>query len=98
VITYGEAKRFLSPYAGNAGIGASSSGVDFFVKQVLDYLLISGQHGNLRTFCFTTNKGCITLPYELEVPLKVKIDSEVGTGRNKAVISSSPKGDRVIKI
>jgi hypothetical protein len=79
VITYGEAKSFLSRYAGNAGVGATASGVDLFVRQVLDYLLISGQHGNLRTFCFSAVNGCITLPYELEVPLKVKIDSEVGT-------------------
>jgi hypothetical protein len=83
VITYGEAKSFLSPYAGNAGIAATSSGVDLFVRQVLDYLLISGQHGNLRTFCFTAANGCITLPYELEVPLKVKIDEEVGTVHDK---------------
>lgn len=79
MITYGEAKSFLSKYAGNAGVGASASGVDLFIREVLDYLLISGQHGNLRTFCFTAVNGCITLPYELEVPLKVKIDKEVGT-------------------
>jgi hypothetical protein len=79
VITYGEAKSFLSRYAGNAGVGATASGIDLFVRQVLDYLLISGQHGNLRTFCFQAVNGCITLPYELEVPLKVKIDKEVGT-------------------
>lgn len=79
MITYGEAKRFLSPYAGSAGVSAGASNVDLFVRQVLDYLLMSGQHGNLRTFCFTAVNGCITLPYELEVPLKVKVDGEVGT-------------------
>ena len=60
MITYGEAKSFLSRYAGTAGICATASGIDLFVKQVLDYLLVSGQHGNLRTFCFTAVDGCIT--------------------------------------
>jgi hypothetical protein len=83
VITYGEAKSFLSKYAGTAGLCATASGVDLFVKQVLDYLLTSGQHGSLRTFCFTAVKGCITLPYELEVPLKVKIEGEVGTVQDR---------------
>lgn len=46
-------------------------------------MLFSGQHGNIRKFCFNAIKGCFTVPYELEVPLKVKIDGSVGTVWNR---------------
>jgi hypothetical protein len=42
-------------------------------------MLFSGQHGNLRTFSFCAQKGCITIPYELEVPIKIRIGDRVGT-------------------
>jgi hypothetical protein len=42
-------------------------------------MLYSGAHGNLRKFCFNAVKGCFTAPFELETPLKLKIDGEVGT-------------------
>jgi len=78
-ITYGEAKRILSQYAGRGGKCANSKGVDEFVLEVLQHMLYSGEYGNLRTFTFMSQKGCITLPYELEAPLKVKINAKIGT-------------------
>jgi hypothetical protein len=77
-ITYGQAKKILAPYQARAGKCADAEGTDFFVRQVLEYLLISGENGSIRKFTFHAVKGCFTVPFELEVPLKVKIDGEVG--------------------
>jgi len=78
-ITYGQAKETLSQYAGRGGVCPSDDRVNLFVREVLDYLLISGHYGNLHTFSFCAVKGCFTIPFELEVPLKVKIDGEIGS-------------------
>lgn len=78
-ILYGEAKNILSRYAGIGGKCPSAPDVDLFVRQVLEYMLISGQYGNIRKFCFNAVKCVFTAPPELEVPLKVKIDGKVGT-------------------
>lgn len=77
-ITYGQAKKVLAPYQARAGKCPDAEGTDFFVRQVLEYLLISGENGSLRKFTFHAVRGCFTIPYELEVPLKLKIDGEVG--------------------
>lgn len=82
-ITFGQAKEILSQYAGRGGKCPTDEGVALFVRQVLDYMLISGEYGNLRKFTFMAVKGCITTPYELEAPLKVKIDGCVGTAWDK---------------
>ena len=42
-------------------------------------MLWSGPAGSIRKFCFCAVKGCITLPYELEVPLKIRVDGGIGT-------------------
>lgn len=78
-ILYKEAKAVLAQYAGRAGVCVNAQEVDLFVREVLEYLLISGTYGNEHKFVFHAQKGCITLPYELETPLKVKIEGEVGT-------------------
>lgn len=78
-ITFGEAKKLLSQYAGHGGKCPSSIEVNLFVRQVLQYMLYSGTYGNLRKFCFNAVKGCFTAPFELETPLKIKIDGCVGT-------------------
>lgn len=78
-ITYGEAKLSLARYAERGGKCPSAPEVDLFVRKVLQQMLYKGTYGNLRKFCFNARKGCITLPYELETPVKVKIDSKVGT-------------------
>lgn len=71
----------LAQYAGRAGFcpDPDSIEVKWFLRKVFEYLLLSGSYGNLRKFVFQAVKGVITLPYELEVPLKVKIDNLVGS-------------------
>lgn len=78
-LTFGQARKILGKYADKGGKCASSEEAYFFVMQVLQYLLYSGSYGNLRKFCFNAVKGCFTVPYELEAPLKVKIDGEIGS-------------------
>jgi len=78
-IRYGDAKKILAQYAGRGGKCPDTEEVDLFCKQVFQYMLYSGQHGNLRKFCFNAVNGCFTAPYELETPLKLKVDGVVGT-------------------
>lgn len=78
-ITFGEAKRLLAKYASRGGKCANSKDADLFVKQVLQYLLYQGENGFLRKFCFNACKGFVTAPYELETPVKVKVESSPGT-------------------
>lgn len=82
-ITFGEAKATLSQYAGRAGFCTEDKSVELFVKKTLQYLLFSGQYGNLRKFCFCAIKGCFTIPYELETILKVNIDGELASSWSK---------------
>lgn len=81
MILYKEARDMLAQYAGRAGIcpDPNSTEVRWFLRKVFEYLLLSGSYGNLRKFIFQAVKGVITLPYELEVPLKVKIDNIQGS-------------------
>jgi len=79
MLTWKQAKETLSRYAGTGGLCDDNPQVDSFTKEVLDYLLLSGSYGNIHKFCFCSVRGCITIPYELEVPLKVKIDGVIGT-------------------
>lgn len=78
-ITYGEARLTLARYAGRSGKCADTKETELFVKKVLQHMLFKGTFGNIRKYCFFSIKGCITIPYELEVPLKVRIDDKVGT-------------------
>lgn len=79
-ITFSTAKQILSKYVERSGVcPTDEERVNLFVRQVLDYLLISGHHGSIRKFSFCAVKGCFTIPYELEVPLKVQIEGRVGT-------------------
>lgn len=79
MLTFGDARKIIAPWAARGGKCASSEEVRLFVMQTLQYLLFSGQYPTTRKFCFNAVKGCFTIPYELEVPLKIKIDGEVGT-------------------
>lgn len=79
MLTYLDAKKILAQYDKRGGACATSPTVDAFTYKCLQQMLFSGQHGAIRKFTFGAQKGCITLPYELETPLKVKIDNEVGT-------------------
>lgn len=78
-ITYGDAKLILARYAERGGKCPDAPEVDLFVRKVLQQMLYKGTYGNLRKYCFNARKGCITIPYELETPVKIKIDSKVGT-------------------
>lgn len=76
-ITWGEAKRLVAQFAGRGGKCDTDPEVPLFLRQVLDYMLHSGQYGNLRKFNFTAVRGIFTAPYELEAPLKARINGEV---------------------
>lgn len=78
-ITYGRAKEILARYVATGGVCPTNPLVDNFVREVLDYMLVSGHFGSEHKFCFCAQNGCITLPYELETPLKIKIDGQVGS-------------------
>lgn len=78
MLTYGQVKAVLAKYAGTAG-KCSTSNIDLFVKMVLQYLLLHGTYGNERKFTFHAERGVITLPKELETPLKIKFDGVVGS-------------------
>jgi hypothetical protein len=79
MLTWKEAKDAVAEWAGRGGRCSTADDVGPFLRSVLEYMLLSGHYGNTRQFCFNARKGCFTLPYELEVPLKIKIDGEVGT-------------------
>ncbi len=83
MITYGTAKKLIAKYAGTAGKCPDDESVDIFVKLVLQYLLLNGTHGNERKFHFYAERGVVTLPVELEVPLKIKIEGAVGSVWNR---------------
>lgn len=78
-LLYSDAKKILSKFAGKGGYCPDGSPVDLFVREVLQYMLYEGGYGNEKKFCFVAEAGCITLPHELEVPLRVKVDGEVGS-------------------
>jgi len=82
-ITFGEARKLVAKYAGSGGKCDTSEEVRLFVQEVLQYMLLSGQYGSIRKYTFYATKGAVTLPYELEVPLKIKIDGCVGSVWNK---------------
>lgn len=78
-LTFGDARKILAQYAGRGGKASASEDVRLFVHEVLQHMLITGAYGSFRTFKFTAVQGVITLPYELETPLKVKLGAEVGS-------------------
>lgn len=83
-ITFGEARQLISKWAGAGGKSAAPTPeTNLFVKEVLQYMLISGQYGTLKNFTFQACRGIFTVPYELEVPLKVKMGNEVGSAWDK---------------
>lgn len=83
MLLYGDAKKLLAQYAGRGGSCVNASGVDQFCREVFEYLLFSGSYQDLRKFTFIAQKGCFTVPYEIESIQKVKIDGEVGQVWNK---------------
>lgn len=82
-MTFGRAREVLAQYAGKGGLCANEKKVALFVHEVLQYLLYNQAFGNQRKYCFVAEKGCVVVPYELEVPLKVRIDGSAGTVWNR---------------
>jgi len=83
MIKYSQAKKILAKYQGVGGKCPDAEGVDLFVQQVLQYLLLHGTYGNERKFTLCAQNGYITLPKELETPLKIKIGKAVGSVWNR---------------
>jgi len=77
-ITFGDAKILLAEFAARGGLCPDDPRVDLFVKSILQTLLFKGPNDCIRTFCFQARRGMITLPYELETPIKVLINNESG--------------------
>lgn len=83
MLKYSEAKKILAKYVGIGGVCPDNDEVDLFVRQVLQYLLLNGTYGNERKFRFHAENGTVTLPRELETPLKMKIDGAIGSVWNR---------------
>lgn len=74
VITLGQARKLLAPYAGKSGKCPETEDARLFVMEVIQRLLHQGANGNLRKWCFITDNGCFTAPHDLDVPVKITID------------------------
>lgn len=83
MLTYGQAKKILARYSGIAGTCTDSDKLDIFCKKVFQSVLWAGTYGSIRKFCFSACKGCITVPYELETPIKIKVENHIGVVFNK---------------
>lgn len=74
-VTFKEFRETVAPYAGRAGKCATTPEVAVFSRQVMEYLLYSGSSAGKRKLCIQVRKGCVSLPPEVETPLKVRIDN-----------------------
>lgn len=79
MMTFGDARKLLAAWADRGGFCSDSEKTRLFVIQVMQYVLWAGGYPTTRKFTFQARKGWLTIPYELETPLKVKIDNKVGT-------------------
>lgn len=82
-LTFGKARKLVAQYAGRGGLSSDSPEVHDFLIEVMQYILHQGQYGNVKKFCLYAVDGCFTVPYEIEVPLELKIDNDVGKVWNK---------------
>lgn len=76
-LTFGEFRKICAPWAGQAGKCEDSEEVATFARSVMENLLYSGSHAGIRKICILAYRGCFTLPPEVEVPLRVRIDRTV---------------------
>lgn len=79
ILTFKDAKEALAKYTGKAGKCSSDSEVSLFVREVIQQLLFRGANGNLRKWEFCTQNGTFTAPPDLELPIKMRVEGEVGT-------------------
>lgn len=77
VYTFGEFKKFVSQYAGRSGKCASDEEVALFARRVMELLLFEGSDSSVRKVLILAYRGSISLPQEVAVPLKVRIDHKV---------------------
>lgn len=82
-LTFGDIKILVAEYAGKGGVCEDSPLATSFAWQVLEYLLIAGTYGSIRKFDFVVQDRFFTAPPELETPLKVKVNGQVGTVLSK---------------
>lgn len=75
MLTFKKFRETVAPYAGRAGKCATTEEVSDFAIQIMQDLLISGSYAGVRKICVQARRGCISLPPEVDVPLKVKIDN-----------------------
>ena len=83
MLTFGEIRKLVAPYAGRTGKCYSDEQVALFSKQVMENLLISGSHAGVKKLCILAHEGCIAMPPEVETPLKVQIEHRVANVWNK---------------
>lgn len=83
MLTFLKAKEICSKYNKRGGSCLDDPSLNQFTIEVLQWLLWNGTFGNMRQFSFCALKGCITLPFELEVIEKIKIDGRVATAFDK---------------
>lgn len=82
-LTFREIKELVFPYAGRTGKNPDTEEVAVFARQVMKYLLWSGDQAAFRKLCIIVQRGCLVLPPEVEIPLKVKINHKVSEIWNK---------------
>lgn len=82
-LTFGQAKKILAQYQGKGGKRPTNADLEQFTIKVLQYLLYQGSPNAERAYEFYATNGWFTAPYELEIPLKVKINGRVGTVQSK---------------
>lgn len=82
-LTFGEIRKLVSSYAGRTGKDPASPEVANFARQVMKYLLWSGDQASFRKLSIISQKGCIAMPPEVEVPIKVRINQKVSEIWNK---------------
>lgn len=73
-LLFSQFKELVAPYVGKAGKCPTASETAIFARQVMEYLLLAGSQAGVRKLCIVAHKGCVTLPPEVDVPLKVKIE------------------------
>lgn len=82
-IPFSEFRRLVAPYAGRAGKCASAEEVAAFARDCMRLMLYSGAQPGIMKVCLQVRRGCLTLPPEVEVPIKVRIDRRSAEVRGK---------------
>lgn len=83
MLTFLDVQRLTAEYSGRGGGCVGTPDARLFARRVMQYVQKKGAYGSIRRFHFKAQKGCITLPPELEVPLQVLVDGRVGTVWNQ---------------